>query len=175
MASAPPDGIVLARHRDRPRGTPVVWFRRSVVSVLVVLLGVALYGAFGQRPRADTSEAPEATLTVSAPTSLRGGIFFQGRFTIEARERVGHATLVLDEGWTEQLSINTIEPSPASEESRDGRLALDFGPLEPGEKLVAYLQFQVNPTNIGRRTQGVELLDGERLIASIDRTVTVYP
>lgn len=174
MAASPPDGIVLARHRDRTRSRGV-WFRRSVVVVLVVLLGVALYGAFGQRPHTGTSGAPEALLTVSAPTALRGGLFFQGRFTVEARERIGHATLVLDEGWTEQLSINTVEPAPTAEESREGRLALDFGPLEPDEKLVAHLQFQVNPTNVGRRSQGVELRDGDRLIASVDRTVTVFP
>ena len=42
-------------------------------------------------------------------------------------------------------------------------------------KLVVFLQYQVNPTNIGRRSQDVELYDGETLLAAVDRTLTVYP
>jgi len=38
-----------------------------------------------------------------------------------------------------------------------------------------YLQCQVNPTNVGRRSQDVALLDGNRPIVSVDRTVTVFP
>ena len=160
---SPPDGIVLARHRDRPRSR-VVWFRRSVVVVLVVMLGVALYGAFGQRPHTGTSAAPEALLTVSAPTALRGGLFFQGRFTVEARERIGRDARPR-RGLDGATQHQRREPAPTAEESRR-RLALDFGPLDPDEKLVAYLQFQVNPTNVGCRSQGVELCDGDWLIAS---------
>ena len=37
------------------------------------------------------------------------------------------------------------------------------------------LQFQVNPTTVGRRSQAVELYDGSRLVARVNRTVTVYP
>jgi len=171
---APPDGIVLGRHRDASKRR-LVWFRRSVVVLVVALLAVGLAGVFGQSPRTSSFGATEATLTVEAPTTVRGGLFFQARFTIGALARLAHATLVLDEGWLEQLSINTVEPAPAAEESRDGRLALDFGPLQPGDRLVAYIQFQVNPTNIGRRSQGVTLADGERVIASVERTVTVFP
>jgi hypothetical protein len=170
----PPDGIVLDRHRD-PSKARVVWFRRSVVVLVIALLAVGLAGVFGQSPRTSAVGGTEAKLTVAAPTRVRGGLFFQGRFTIEALERLAHATLVLDEGWLEHLSINTVEPAPAAEESRDGRLALDFGALQPGERLVAYIQFQVNPTNVGRRSQGVTLADGERVIASVERTVTVFP
>ena len=171
--AAPPDGIALERHVDVP-GVHL-WFRRVVVLAVLTLLAAGLAGLFGQPPRTTTAVAPEALLEVEAPTSVRGGLFFQGRFTIEARAPLEHATLVLSEGWAEQLSINTIEPAPVSEESRDGRLAFDYGPLEAGERLVAYLQFQVNPTNVGRRSQDVALADGDRLVAHVDRTVTVFP
>jgi hypothetical protein len=114
-------------------------------------------------------------LEVSAPTAVRGGIYFQGRFTVEARQDIEKATLVLDSGWLESMHINTIEPAPVGESSRDGRLALDFGHLGPGDKLVAYLQFQVNPTNLGRRSQDVELYDDTTLLVRVDRTVTVLP
>jgi hypothetical protein len=91
------------------------------------------------------------------------------------RRSTTHATLVLDGGWTEQLQINTIEPSPVGEASRDGRLALDFGHVDAGHKLVVFLQYQGNPTNVGRRSQDVELYDGETLLTDVDRTVTVFP
>ena len=121
------------------------------------------------------ADATAATLSVEAPTRVRGGLFFQGRFTVEASQRLDHATLVLDEGWTEQLSVNTIAPAPEAEESRDGRLALDYGVLQAGERLVAYLQFQVNPASLGRRSQAVRLADGERVLVEVDRTITVFP
>jgi hypothetical protein len=37
------------------------------------------------------------------------------------------------------------------------------------------MDFQVNPTNVGHRSQDVELLDGETPILSVERDVTVFP
>ncbi|MGH3006986.1 MAG: hypothetical protein ACRDOS_14025 [Gaiellaceae bacterium] len=102
---------------------------------------------------------------MSAPERLRG-LFYQGRFTIESRRGIGDATLVLDEGWLESMHVNTIEPAPAQESSRDGRLALGFGEIPAGDSVVVYMQFQVNPTNVGRRSQDVELYDGATRLAA---------
>ena len=44
-----------------------------------------------------------------------------------------------------------------------------------GEKHVFYLQLQVNPTNVGHRSQDVRLYDGDELLATIDRSITVFP
>ena len=62
------------------------------------------------------------------------------------------------------MSINTIEPAPVAETSRDGRLALDFGAVRPGERGgPRYLQFQVNPAQgLARRSQDVVLADARR-------------
>jgi hypothetical protein len=38
-----------------------------------------------------------------------------------------------------------------------------------------YIPFQVNPTTVGRRTQELELRDGDRRIAAVERTLTVFP
>ena len=38
-----------------------------------------------------------------------------------------------------------------------------------------YMQFQINPTNVGRRSQAVRLLDGTRPILTMSRTITVFP
>lgn len=170
----PPQFLTLKDNRD-DRGALEVGIRRAFLASLAGVLVLALLNVFGQEDAVSTAASPAAELEVAAPTRLRGGLFYQGRFTIRAREDVESATLVLDRGWTEQTHINTIEPSPIGEASRNGRLALDFGHVAAGHVLVAYLQFQVNPVNVGRRSQDVELYDGETPLARVDRTVTVYP
>ena len=169
-----PDYLTFKANRDRPERVELA-ARRIFFGALTLLALVALLNVFGQRPKTTAAESPRAGLEVFAPTALRGGIYYEGRFTINAREAIENATLVLDSGWTEQLQINTIEPSPIGESSRDGRLALDFGHLAAGRKLVVFLQYQVNPTNVGRRSQDVELHDGETLLAEADRTLTIFP
>jgi hypothetical protein len=170
----PPDGIDLERHRDAVAARSV--FRWVTLTAVLALLTLALAGVFGQRPHTSVAEGAAARLEVDAPSAVRGGIFFQGRFRIEARRALEHATLILDRGWEEQLSINTIEPAPVAETSRDGRLALDFGAVRPGGVVVAYLQFQVNPAQrLARRSQDVVLADGDVPLTRVDRTLTVYP
>jgi hypothetical protein len=169
-----PEHLDTGRHRDRPDRVELI-ARRVVMALLVVLAVVALLGLFGQSPRVSTAAAERAALEVSAPARLRGGLFFQARFTIRAQEAIENATLVLSPGWMEGMHINTIEPAPTEETSRDGDLALSFGPLAPGDELVLYMQFQVNPTNVGHRSADVALYDGDELLAEVDRTITVFP
>lgn len=144
-------------------------------ALLTAVAVLALFGLFGQSASSSTAAGETAELEVSAPARVRGGLFFQGRFTIDVRGAAGDATLVFDSGWLENMHVNTIEPAPVEEESRDGRLALAFGPLAAGDRLVVYMQFQVNPTNVGRRSADVELYDGDELLTRVDRTVTVFP
>jgi hypothetical protein len=169
-----PDYLELERHRDVSfRGELLA--RWVVLGLLASLALVALLGLVGQTTRESGASVAAAELEVSAPSHIRGGLFFQGRFTVDARDPVENATLVLAPGWLENLSINTIEPAPSEEASRDGDLALSFGPLDPGERLVVYMQFQVNPTNVGRRSADVGLYDGDTEILTVDRTLTVFP
>ena len=106
---------------------------------------------------------------------MRGGLYYQGRFRISAHEEITKATLVLAPGWLESTHINTIEPSPVGEASRDGDLALDFGHVAAGDTITVYLQFQVNPNNLGRRSQDVRLYDDTELLATAQRDVTIWP
>lgn len=169
-----PDHLTYKKNRDRSEVVELT-ARRIFFGALTLLALLALLNLFGQRPKTTVADSSVAELEVFAPTAVRGGIYYEGRFTISAHEAIDKATLVLDGGWTEQLQINTIEPSPVGESSRDGRLALDFGHVDAGRKLVVFLQYQVNPTNVGRRSQDVELHDGETLLAEADRTLTIFP
>ena len=170
-----PDQLTLARHRDlvgRERRPFVRW---ALLSLLGLLCLLGLLNAFGQRPQTRTSAASGAELEVYSPEHLRSGLFFMSRFTIRAERELESATLVLDPGWLEGITLNTLAPGPVGEASRDGKLAFDLGHVPAGDKHVFFLHFQVNPTEVGRRSQDVALYDGEKRLLSIDRTVTVYP
>jgi hypothetical protein len=169
-----PQFLTLEGNRDRTERTELI-VRRVFFGLLILVIAAGALNLFGQRPKDSFASASEANLHVFAPTALRGGLYYEGRFTIDAQQEIEKAVLVLDSGWTEQMQINTIEPAPVGESSRDGRLALEFGHVPAGQKLVVWMQFQVNPTNVGRRSQDVELYDDTTLITRVDRTVTVYP
>jgi hypothetical protein len=170
-----PDQLTLERHRDlvgRERRPVVRWVLLAIGGAFA-LAGVA--NAFGQRPDTQVVETPVATFKVYAPTKLRGGVYYEARFHIDAREEIREATLVLDPGWIEGMTLNSLVPSPVDEASRDGRIAYELGHIPRGGTHLFFLQFQVNPTNVGRRSADVDLADGERLLAHVDRTVTIYP
>lgn len=169
-----PDQLVLKVARDREGKRDVV-FRRFAFSGIVAFLFLGLLNQFGQRPSTSIVDSEAARLEVYAPERVRGGLFYQARFRIDAVREVEEATLVLDPGWAEGITINTVEPGPIGEASRDGKLAFELGRVAAGRKHVFFLQLQVNPTNVGHRSQDVRLYDGEELLAKIDRTITVFP
>lgn len=173
MADAP-QSLTLKDNRD---ATDVyeLWARRSFFAVLTIVLLFGLANAYGQSPTGSEVDTPVALLEVSAPVDVRGGLYFQGRYRITAHEEIEKATLVLASGWLESMHINTIEPSPVGEASRDGDLALDFGHVAAGDSITVYLQFQVNPNNLGRRSQDVRLYDDTELLATAERDVTIWP
>jgi hypothetical protein len=169
-----PDQIVLKVARDREGRRDVV-ARRVLFVLLLVLLALGLLNLFGQRPSTTTAEGSAASLEVYAPERVRGGLFYEARFTIDAVRELDDATLVLDPGWAEGVTINTVTPGPLGEASRDGKIVFELGRVPAGNKHVLFVQLQVNPTNIGRRSQDVQLFDGDDLLATIDRSITIFP
>jgi hypothetical protein len=173
--SAQPDSIVLKRDRDLAGRRHEIWIRRAGIVLLTAVVILALVNIFGQRPSTSTAATDAAKLKVYAPARVRSGLLYEARFRITARRELRQATLVLDPGWLEGMSVNTIEPSPTSESSRDGRLSLDLGHIPAGKSFLLFMQFQVLPTNVGHRSQDVALLDGERKLLEIHRTITIFP
>ena len=171
----PPDGIVLRRHRELQGPARRIWPRRALIGLLVVLSVLGLANVFGQRPQTIDATAPAATLKVYAPARVRSGLLYEARFTIRANDDLKSAALLLSPGWGEGQSMNTIEPSPVGQGSHDGKLVLELGHVPAGEKYVLFMQFQVNPTNVGRRSQNVALYDGNTRILAVHRRFTVFP
>jgi hypothetical protein len=171
-----PDGIVLRRHRDLEGRRWQVYVRRGLLAVVTLFLVAGLFNAFGQRPSGATASARGATLKVYGPTRVRGGLMFEARFTITAEREIRDAQLVLSQGWLEGMTINTIEPSPVGEASKNGKLSLDLGHIPAGQSYILFMQFQVNATNLAwHRSLDVRLFDGKTRLLTVDRRLTVYP
>jgi len=140
-----------------------------------VLSVLGLANVFGQRPQTIDATAPAATLKVYAPARVRSGLLYEARFTIRANDDLKSAALLLSPGWGEGQSMNTIEPSPVSEASRNGDFLFKLGHISKGHIFRFFMQFQVNPTNVGRRSQNVALYDGNTRILAVHRRFTVFP
>lgn len=177
MAGAAPDYLDLSRHRD--------WEKRRFEKVLPnVLLGVvalipilALFNVFGQTPSTEKVANPNgvATLQLDAPEKVRGGLLFQARIDIRAQKEIKDAVLVLDSGWLESMTLNTIEPGAAKEISRNGSIAFDLGAIPAGKLWRQYLEFQANPVNLGSQSQGITLYDGNVELLHMNRDLMVWP
>jgi hypothetical protein len=170
-----PDTIVLERDRDLVGRGWQIWLRRGLFALLPIVALLAVLNVFGQRPATTTEGADAATLEVFAPERVRSGLLYGARFTISAHRDVEDAILVLDPGWLEGMTVNTIEPSPVGEASENGRLSLELGHVPADQKHVLFMDFQVNPTNVGHRSQDVELFDGEQKLLEVKRSITVFP
>jgi hypothetical protein len=170
-----PDTIDLGRDRNLEGRLWHIWVRRGLLALLGLIPLLALFNVFGQQPIAAKAEAPAAILRLSSPTRLRGGLIYMARFDVHAKQDLKSATLVLDPGWADNITINTVEPSPVGEASKNGRLSFELGHVPKGQKYTLFMDFQVNPTFAGTQSQDVELADGETHILTINREVTVFP
>lgn len=167
----------LDRERDlelEGRGRHAL-YRRLGLAVLVLVVFAALFGVFGQQSTSTVATGREAVLSIEAPAHLRGGLLFQARFEIEAKRPLAHPKLLLSPGWLESMTLNTVAPTPPSKSSSAAGLAMTFDPMPAGQNLIVWTEWQVNPTNVGRRSEDATLFDGPTPIAVAERTLTVFP
>ena len=170
-----PQSIVLKQHRDLQSiayNRPLRW---ALLGALALFLVLGLANVFGQRPGGLWLRMPAASLKLYAPSHLRGGLLWEARFTLTAHRELRSAVLQFSPGWNEGTQLNTIEPSPVGEASRDGDLLLTLGHVPAGHVYRLFMEFQTNATNVGRRRADVTLYDGAKKIGTIHRTVTVFP
>jgi hypothetical protein len=174
-ALAPPDGIDVRRHRDLEGRRSGTWIRRLLLCCVAALPVLALLNVFGQHPSTTTASSPAATLSVTAPTRLRGGLIFQVKVKVQAHREIKQLQIAFDTGWWESMSANSIQPEPASSTSHNGQVVLAYGDLPAGQTLISWIYFQVNPTNVGERREDISIQDGSTPLAKIHRSMTVFP
>jgi hypothetical protein len=173
--SEPPDGITLERHvqlSGRARGP---WLRRGLLLLIAALPVLALLNVFGQHPTTTSASTGAVNVNVTAPARLRSGLIFQVRVQVVAHRNVKDLKLVFDKGWWESMSVNSTEPEPEESTSEDGRVVFSYGKVAAGETHVSWIYFQTNPTNVGERSENLEVRDGEAPLARLHRSVTVFP
>lgn len=170
-----PQGIDLPRHRDFEGKAAAQWLRHGFLLLLTVFVLAALLNAFGAKATTEEASAAAASLKVTAPERVRGGLLYQARIDIHAKEAIGAPTLVFDKGWFEETTQNTLEPEPAETTSDARHFKVRYPPLAPGDNLVVYLSLQANPNDVGTHNADVALYDADEEIASIDRTQLNFP
>lgn len=170
-----PAHIRVGRDRDLKGREWQAWVRRALLAIPMAIVALALANVFGQHPATTSISAVGASVSVNAPTSIRGGLIWQARFDIHANRALEHARLVLNSNWLEGNTVNSIEPQPSSETSQNGALQLDIGRIAAGQRHLLFIWFQTNPTNVGRRTTQTALYDGSRRLLTITRTLTIFP
>jgi len=170
-----PQGIDLPRHRDFEGRRAGRWLRHGFFVLLTAFLVAALFNAFGARTSTEEANAAAASLKVTAPERVRGGLLYQARLEIHANEAIGAPTLVFDKGWIEETTVNTMEPEPADTTTDAGHLKVRYPPLPPGRTLTVYISLQANPNDVGTHNADVALYDADEEITSIDRTQVNFP
>jgi len=170
-----PQTLTLKTNRDRGNWWQSPWLRRVLLLVPATLVVLALANVFGQRPTATTANTASASLTVTAPAHARSGLIYAARFRVVARRQLRKASLVLDQGWADGYTVNGQAPQPLTQGSTDGRLNYGLGHIPAGHQVVFWISLQVNPTTVGHHSQTVRLYDGSSLIATVRRSIFIYP
>lgn len=174
MASAP-QGLTLETNRDRRNWWQSVWVHRLLLLLPLALVLAGLSNLFGQRPTQSVASGPGAKLLVLAPTHARSGDIYAARFRIDALKSLKKATLLLDGGWADGYTVNGSAPQPVSQGETDGKLNFGFGHIPAGQHVTFWLSLQINPTTIGTHRQDVWLYDGNHLLATIHRSIRIFP
>ena len=173
---AVPQGLTLKHHRDLAdrEARPIV--RQVLVALVAVVLLLGLFNLFGQAVNVSSAESSAARFEVSAPTKLRGGIFFQARFIIEAIEELENATIVLDPDWLEDITLNTVAPAPGRERRAGTAVSRSSSAASPlATSTASTSTSRSTRPRVGQRSQDVELYDGDELLLSVDRDAIVWP
>jgi hypothetical protein len=175
MANSLPDGLTAERHRDLHGRARHPRYRQALLCLIAVFPVLALLNVFGQRPTVSGAHTAAADLKVTAPARLRTGLIFQVRVEVLAHRALSMPQLIFSQGWWESMSENSISPNATDESSANGRVVLTYNTLSAGHTLIVWLYFQVNPTNVGKRSEDIELNDGSTPITSIHRSLTIFP
>ena len=149
--------------------------RRIAYSFLGLLCGLALLNAFGQRTTVSRADGAAASLTVSSPERLRGGLTFTSEYTVTAHQKLNDAQIKLAPGWFQGMTFNGVAPQPNSQSSDTDGVTFDYGPVDAGQSLPFWISWQTNPTTYGFQSQDVILSDGSTPLLSIHRSSLVFP
>jgi hypothetical protein len=170
-----PDQLDRSAHVDLHGRNIEPWFRRAGLVLLLGACALGLANVFGQHTHVVWVDSAAAKLTVETPGGARGGLIYQSIFRIDAHRDLAKPTLVLDPGWFDGLTINSVQPDAAQWGEQEGRNTLTLPALPAGDHFVLRVQYQVNPTVLGHRAQNVVLQDGSAPLLTLEHAQTIFP
>ena len=170
-----PSELDYERHVQLRGRTRHPAYRRVLFGLVCLIPVAALLNAFGESSSTSAAGGSAATLRVEAPARVRGGLLYQVRIDVVARRDLKQPQLVFSPGWWEQMTENSTNPEPIDSSTSNGRVTLSYPRLNAGQKLTVWLEFQVNPTNVGKREANILLTDGDTPVTELKRTLTVLP
>jgi hypothetical protein len=174
----PPIGLTLPRHRDL-EGRIWPWsqrVRQAITLLLLAFVVAALANVFGQRPSTASATSPAATLRVQTPSAVRGGLIYQTRVDVTATRAIARPVITLDRGWLDGMTLNSVQPSPASQTSGHGGATFQYPALAAGQSMTVWFEWSTNPTLVDwRRPRTVTIGDGGRELVHETSTITVFP
>jgi hypothetical protein len=174
VAQSLPEGLE-DRHFTTGARRPVL---RGLVPVIILggLMLAALLGVFGGVANTVTRQAaPDATLIVDAPATLRNGEFFEMRIHVQATAPIAEPVIAVSPGFWSELTINTMIPAASDEEQKDGMYRFTYPAMASGAAMEMKVDGQVNPSRFGGTAGEIALFDGDREIARIPLHLRVLP
>ena len=143
---------------------------------IAIFLGLALSGLFGGQPHpARVIETSSATITLEFPETLRNGEFFEMRATVKAKRALTDVKLGISTSYWQDMTVNTMLPTPAEETSKDGRYIFSYGSLKAGDFLTLKFDGQINPPMFAGTEGRLTILDGNAELASVPIKLRVFP
>ncbi len=169
---AAPDGI--GEEHARPLEG---WRYHASPLALVVLGGVIALGFAGLLGREAVlrAEANGVTLAVHSSEIIRNGEFFEMRISVESEVPLSELVIGVEEGLWEDMTVNTMIPAAAEEESVDGEFRFGFAELDANQTFLLKVDLQVNPDIVAGNDGAVTVYDGEEPMATSDVSITVLP
>ena len=77
------------------------------------------------------------------------------------------APMILD--WDESVFASNMDAR------KPALIVLEYGTWPAGKELVCWLNFQVNATNVGSRSENVSLEDSGAVLATVQRSLMIFP
>lgn len=170
-----PPGIDLERHAHLGRRGWTVWVRRAALVVIAAIPVLGLLNVFGQRSESTAADGARASLVVSSPARLRGGLLFTTEIVVTPHRDIDDGRIYLDRGWFRNMSLNGISPQPSNQGAQGRWQIWEFGSMKADQPFTVFISWQANPTNLGTQPETVQLYDGDTHITTVHRSRTVFP
>ena len=171
MEASLPDGIPpSARHASDgiPRFVPLL------ILGAIAAFGLSGYGGGGGGKTLSIENA-EVRVSVTSPSVVRSGEFFERIVDVQAIQAIGELSVSIDRVLLQDITINSAIPEGGEESFEDGQYRLTIGPLDAGKVAHLQMELQANSDAAGRQQGDIVFHDGASEIGRLPLSTTILP